>query len=350
MECMYNWDKFPEVIPYLKKINRNTLKYLKDNNYSLDYAKEFTEDIEDFLYYFKIKNYNVDTILDKIKDIDVIEFYEALYISNTTTDSNIPPVLNREIKILLSTYITSNNRLTSKERRRLYLYLGLSKSIISLKSNKTLLFSKFYNRYLTSNIGEVVVSNGWLLLEDTLASEMAEKITYQVLGKVRPNYHRGLDNEIYPIDENKIFSNLEIYRMFQEIVTNFGLTIKMINNSYKYNVKSTLDDIVKYSINNSFSDLVMAEYINKDRTLELYQLLYLMGLLLNEKYKEYNINFINNNLTKEEVTKIYDSVLKLTSSLINNKETSGIDYSNVIVLYDNETKEKVRKLIQNNEI
>ena len=283
---MYNWDKYPEVIPYLKKINRNTLKYLKDNNYSLDYAREFTEDVEDFLYYFKIKNYNVDIILDKIKDIDVIEFYESLYISNTTTDSNIPPVLNRGIKLLLSTYITSNNKLTSKERRRLYLYHGLSKSIIALKSNKTLLFSKFYNRYLTSNTASVIVSNGWLLLEDTLAMEMAEKITYQVLGKVRPGYHIGLDNEVYPIDDDRVSSNLEMYRMFQELVTNFGLTIKKINNSYKYNGKSILDDIVKYSLHDSFSDLVMAEYINKNKTLELYQLLYLMGLLLNEKYKD----------------------------------------------------------------
>ena len=62
------------------------------------------------------------------------------------------------------------------------------------------------------------------------------------------------------------------------------------------------------------------------------------------------IGLTYNNLTKEEVTKIYDSVLKLTNLLINDEEKPSIDYSNIIILYDNETKEKVRKLIQNNEI
>ena len=352
MELMYNWDKYPEVIPYLKKINHNTRDYLKENDYSLKYANEFTEDIEDFLYYFNIKNYDVNILLDKIKDIDIIEFYDSLYISNSSIDVNIPPVLNREVKILLSTYISSNSRLTAKERRRLYLYFGLSKSIISLKSNKTLMFSKFYDRYLTSNTASVIVNNGWLFFEDTLSQEIAEKITYQTLGKVRPGYRPGLDDEKYPIEGNKVSSNLEMYRMFQELVVDACLTIKKINNSYQYTGESILDDTIKYSLYNSFSDTVIAEYIYRDNSLELYQLLYLMGLLINEKYKEYNMQFVRNDLTKEEVNKIYDSIKYLTNTLINigSKDTQIIENNNVIILYDNVTLGKIRKLIQNNEI
>ena len=352
MILAYNWDSHPETINYLKRIYRNTLNYLKDNNYPLEYAKEFTDDIEDYLYYFKLKKYDVNLILSKLKDLETIEFYESLYISKDNIDSNIPPVINRYIKILLSTYITGDKKLSSKERRRLYLYQGLSKNIISLKTKKTLLFSKFYDRYLTSTSSEAVVNNGWLLLEDTLAQELAEKITYQTLGKIRPGYKPGLANEVYPIDENKVSSNLEMYRMFQELVIHFGLTIGRLNNSYDYSSTSILDNMIKYSITNTLSDQVLMEYMENDKLLELYQLLYLMGLLVNEKYREYKMNFISHKLTKEEVNKIYDNIINLTSTLINidNSDTPHVELSNLIVLYDEETKEKIRRLIQDNEI
>ena len=237
---MYNWDNNYKVIIYLEKVYINSINYLLENGYNVEYAEEFIRDIEDFLYYFKIKKYNVNVIIDKINDIDNIEFYDSLYINdNQNHEETILPVLNRGTKILLSTYISGDNKLSSKERRRQYIYQGLSHSVLSLKSKKTLLFSKKYNRYLDGvYITENIVNNGWLLIEDTLSQELAEKITYCTLNKIRPGYKPGLQNEIYPISEHKISSNLEMYRMFQELIIKFGLTLNIVGNTLNYSDKS----------------------------------------------------------------------------------------------------------------
>lgn len=354
MEFTYNWDSYPRVIDYLSKIYINNINYLLNNGYDLEYAKEFTRDIEDYLYYFKIKKYNINIIIDKINDIDNIEFYDSLYVNNNKNhEETILPVLNRGTKILLSTYISGDNRLSSKERRKLYIYQGLSHSVISLKNKKTLLFSKKYNRYLDGiYITENIVNNGWLLLEDTLSQELAEKITYCTLNKIRPGYKPGLENEEYPISDYKISSNLEMYRMFQELIIKFGLTINKIGNIVNYSDKSIMNDMLKYSINNDFSSIVIDQYNQDNLSLELYQILYLMGLLINEKYRIYHMNFINNKLTTQEIDEIYDRIVKLTNLLIsfNDNQNTKEDTSNIIILYDNKVKEKIKKLIKNNEI
>lgn len=352
MKYNYNWDNYLNVIDYLNILYNNTFTYLKDNNYSELYAYEFVSYVEDFLYYFKINNYNVSNIVNKIKDIELIEFYDSFYANDNYNDVfELPPVLNKGTKILLNVSITGNKRLSSKERRRLYLYQGLIHSIFSFKNKKTIMFSKMYNRYLdnNSNIIEITINNGWLLLEDTLSQELAEKTTYSLLNKVRPRYKNGLEDEVYPISSNKISSNLEMYRMFQEIIIHFGLTLnkleKMINNSNKF----IINDLLKYAIENDFSLLVMSEYRERNITLELYQLLYLMGLLINEKYRMYHINFLRyNKLSISDIDKIYDNIISLCDSLVKYKNTITDD--NIIVLYDENIKKKIKKLIQDKEI
>ena len=352
MEYNYNWDNYPNVIDYLNILYNNTFTYLKDNNYSELYAYEFVSYVEDFLYYFKINNYNVSNIVNKIKDIELIEFYDSFYVNDDYNDVfELPPVLNKGTKILLNVSITGNKRLSSKERRRLYLYQGLIHSIFSFKNKKTIMFSKMYNRYLdnNSNTIEATINNGWLLLEDTLSQELAEKITYALLNKVRPRYKIGLEDEMYPISSNKISSNLEMYRMFQEIVIYFGLTLNKIDKMINYSNKFIINDLLKYAIENDFSLLVMSEYRERNITLELYQLLYLMGLLINEKYRMYHINFLRyNKLSTYDIDKIYDNIISLCDSLVKYKNT--ITDENIIVLYDENIKKKIKKLIQNKEI
>ena len=353
MDIMYNWDNYINVIDYLKKIYNNTLEYLQDNDYSTDYAQEFTSDIEDFLYYFKIKDYNVNMILDKINEIDTIEFYDSLYLGDDNIDEDtIMPVLYRGTKILLSSLIRGDKRLTSMERRRLYLYQGLIQCIFSFKSKKTIRFSGMYERYLHADAYHTsfIVNNGWLLLEYTLAQELAEKMTYKMVDKIRPGYRPGLENEVYPIDESKVSSNLEMYRMFQEILVHFGLTLNQIGTMYDYSEKSILNDLIKYSINNSFSSMVIDEYNHRGLSLELYQLLYLMGLLINEKLRYYSINFNRVELSIDEVNMIYDNVMNLMNSLISFDNKVENKQSNIYILHDPKVKEKLLKLIKYNEI
>ena len=90
-------------------------------------------------------------------------------------------------------------------------------------------------------------------------------------------------------------------------MVHFGLTINKIGYTYNYSDKSILNDLIKYSISNDFSSVVIYEYATKNQSLELYQILYLMGILINEKYRTYHMNFINNELDIQDIDKVYDN-------------------------------------------
>ncbi len=353
MKLNYDWGIYASVIDFLDRIYNNTVSSLIENGYDIKYANEFINDIEDYLYYFKIHNYNINNIIHKLEDIESIEFYDSLVINNVNDNIKFPPVLNKTIRILLNASIQGDKRLSSRERRRLYLYQGLSHSLISMKSKKTLEFSKIYSKYLRYNISktETIVNNGWLLIEDVLSQELAEKITYYALNKVRPQCRPGLENEEFPISGSKISSNLEMYRVFQSLLVNFGLTLGKISTIYDYSEKAIINDLLKYAINNNLSYLVIAEYNKKDNLVSLYQTLYLMGLLVNEMYRTYNINFIYDSfLTEEEVNEIFENILELTNSLISfdNEEYPDADITNIYL--DREHKEKILKLVTYHEI
>lgn len=355
MELNYDWSKYPQVLEFLTKIYFNSIDKLTESEYDRIYVQEFINDIEDYLYYFKIHNYNINNIIYKLQDIEVIEFYSSLIVGDEKNNSNInfPPVINRYTSILLNSNIKGDKRLTSRERRRLYLYQGLSHNLMNMKNLKTMEFSKIFSRYLNfeKNKTETIVNNGWMLIEECLCQELAEKITYFSLDKIRPQYRPGLENEEYPVNGSKISSNLEMYRPFQEITVNFGLTISKIANLYDYSEKAILNDLLKYSINNNLPYLVIAEYNEKDNLLELYQILYLMGLLVNEEYRNYHKSFLyEDSLTEKEGNQIYEMLLELLNRLISFEEEKYINTDISNIKYDKETKAKVLKLVNDRKI
>lgn len=355
MKLNYDWGNYTSVFDYLDRLYKKIFESLIENEYDIKYAKEFIYDIEDYLYYFKIHNYNIDNIIHKLEDIEVIEFYDSIIINKNKDNDNLkfPPVINKTIKILLNSNIQGDKRLSSRERRRLYLYQGLSHSLMSMKSQKTLEFSKIYSKYLKYNkfTSETIVNNGWLLIEDCLSQELAEKITYYALDKIRPQYRPGLENEQFPVTGSKISSNLEMYRAFQPILVNFGLTLSKISNLYDYSEKAIINDLLKCAINNDLSYLIIAEYNEKDNLVSLYQILYLMGLLVNEMYRNFNINYIQNEcLTEKEGNEIFDNIIELTNSLISfeSNEYPNADVLNVNL--DEENEAKILKLVMYHEI
>lgn len=354
MDLNYDWDKYPLVIEFLNNVYINSLEALKNSGYDIKYAGEFINDIEDYLYYFKIRDYNMNNIICRLQDIEVIEFYDSLVVGKTNTDNlKFPPAINQYTRILLNSGIEGDKRLSSRERRRLYLYQGLSHSLISMRNLKTVEFSKLFSMYLTSSRAnvEATVNNGWLLIEDTLAQEIAEKITYYALDKIRPQYRVGLEGEIFPISGSKVSSNLEMYRVFQPLVINFGLTISKIANCYDYSETMITKDLIKYAVNDSLSNLTIAEFNEKRNHLELYRLLYLMGLMVNEMYHNYHMNFISDLiLTEDDYNLIFENILEITNRLISFGKEDYEDAEISGVIYDLETREKVLKLVRYHEI
>ena len=321
MTFKYNWEKHPKAEDLLTKIYNNTLASLGEK-----YAEEFVIDIDDFLYYMlTFYSNSFEKIIDCLYSVELIGFQKDFYIIKDETiilnPNMTPPVVNIENKILLNPFLKGDSRLTEEERRRLYLYHGLVHNILSFKNEKTKEFSKIYSDVLGNNKYEVetIVDNGWLLLEEVIAQELAEKATYTIIGKTRPGKRYGIESrDLFPIDDNNVFSNLEFYRMFQDILINFGTTISKIGNTGEYSVPLIIIDILKKAINTNFSESVISEYINKGNETELYILLYLMGILINEKYATYGLRPIKElKINSTEVQKIYSRIYYITNGLFN---------------------------------
>ena len=104
--------------------------------------------------------------------------------------------------------------------------------------------------------------------------------------------------------------------MFQDILINFGTTISKVCNNGEYNEKVIIINVLKKAINTNFSEDIISEYIKKGKETELYVLLYLMGLLINEKYATYGLRLNPSiKVCSSQVKKIYDSIYKITDSL-----------------------------------
>jgi len=315
----YNWEKYPEVKNILNKIYVNTL-----DSIGKEYTDEFLSYIEDFLHYLEIYNYNFNKIIKLLSEIDMVGFQENIYISKGRTIipnyKNMPPVINLGNKILLNPVLEGDCRLSVEERRRLYLYHGLANTFLSFKSDKTKAFSELYSDILGEDKfkTEAIVNHGWYLLEEVIAQELAERATYELIDKERPKKRYGLEYEKkFPLHDSDVYSNLEFYRMFQIILLNFGVTLSKIGCQGNCNITLMTFKLLKKAINTNFSDDVISEYIIKENETELYILLYLMGLLMNEKYATYGLRPIPDiEIDIEEVHKVYDSIYKITTGLI----------------------------------
>ena len=80
--------------------------------------------------------------------------------------------------------------------------------------------------------------------------------------------------------------------MFQPILINFGKTIGNIATTYDHSKELIIYQILKKSFNENITNQIIDEYFIRNDQLELYQMLYLMGLLLNAEYSKYHIKIL----------------------------------------------------------
>lgn len=319
MTLKYNWKKYQEVETFINKIYENTMNNLSKEDKK--YAVEFINDLELFFYCILFFNFDLSKVLASLKDLECISFQKLNSQSNSLTNINPKEVIEQDNQILINPYLTKTENLSAKERRRLYLYKGLIKRIINFKSDKIEKFSHIYDASLEiySNKDEInkLVQSGWLLLEEAMAQEIAEKFLYFTLGKKRPSYtYGGTPKENKIITSNNIFSNLDSYRILEPLIILFGWTLNNIGllEAHSYNVM--IHNLIIKSMNGYFVDEVITEYINKNQEFELFQLLMIMGKLINSEYQLYNSGFLDEHLTKEENDKLFNTFCRITKSLI----------------------------------
>ena len=323
MEFKYDWKDNKEVCDLLVNLYYNTYDYLQSVGYDLKYAEEFIHDIEDYLFYIKHSFYHLDRAVAKLSSIKFIGFFDAedFISSKKNSDVLVPPMIYSDDAIYLNDNMQGNERLTGRERMRLYLYSGLTHKIVSLQNEKTLEFSKIKSDNIfdfKQRKIELVVNNGWFLLENVIAQEMAEHITYKTLGKYRPEATPGLEGEVYPIDFYYVYSDLEMYRMFSEILVSFGFAISRIGELTSHSRFRIINDFTVRAMNEDFSDAIISEFVSNGEEFVLYDLLYLFGLLVNEKDATYGMDSIHNlRLTCDDTETILMSISKILSRYFN---------------------------------
>ena len=320
MILRYDWSRYPDIVNKFLKIYTNTRTNLELKHMDITYAYEFCSDLEEYMNYLRESGYDISKINELLKPLLYVDFFK----NNLKMDNNIiyltqEQVIKTDGVIYINKDINGDERLNERERRRLYLYKGLNKFIFNFSNDKTRKFSRVYSELLDNDRlnAEALVNSGWLLLEEVLSQELAERITYDTLNKVRPALRPGMEiMDEYPMDGVKVSSRLEQYRPFEELVVRFGGTLSGVGNIVDHSEKRIMNDLINKAIETDFSDSVISEYAFNKNEIELYIILYNMGLLINEKYATYGKRIVKDKvLNTDEINRIYDKLSEMLNRL-----------------------------------
>ena len=299
MEFIYNWHKYPNMMMLLLGVYFNMRNVLEKRADGETLAEEYIHDIEEYVVYLRKHGFDLNKVYDKLKYL--------LYVKPETFKDGMPPVINGDRCIILNENITGDDKLNAKENRRLYLYKALSKILFGFNDAKIVEFSKVFE---STEQNPSVVNRGWDLIRDTLAEELAERATFEISCKPRPLISFGHNGECYPINGSYISSRLLHERAFDDILVNFGLTISGVGTMFDYSHDKMMNDLLSRAINHDLSDLIISEYIYKGNGSELYNLLYMMGVLVAARDHE-NMVFLN-----RDITETYQTLLSECQQLV----------------------------------
>lgn len=322
MKYKYDWDEFPEVKKLLERIYLNTDKELNRlGNQSIN-ALLFVSYIEDYLRAVIDFNYDFDKVVNSLEVLQYISFKESIFVNNEKVTSKYPPFMDFGNRIFLDSSVED------REMQRFYLYEALSSKVLNFKSEETLKFSKIYANVIGSYRlkASILVNNGWLLLEEALIYEIAKRFTSYSLMKV---FTPNIENE------------------YEQILVSFGLTLNNVGSVDLHSDKIVIYKLIKYAFNRDFSYEVINDYLEKGHEFELYQSLYIMGLIINNKIKR----FPNIKLDEKEIKDMTLGLFSILSRLFNFEEKDMIVEKEIVAKnLNNDGKRKLLMLVRNDEM
>ena len=352
MKYNYNWSMYPEIKEFLNKIYNNSLPNVLIHGYDMKFFKELLSYIEDYLFYLIDNGYNIENVINKLNKISDINFFDLPF-TKVDDEFTIMPVKIIDDEILLNNMVIGNERLYISERRRLNLYVGLSHFLILSDKKEINEFSKIYNEILDKNDKqtEYLVNEGWKLLEDGLSQELGERITYSVLNRKRPGSRPGLELlDPYPIYGSMVESNLEMYRMYSSILPVFGITVGGIATYMDYSEETIMNNLLKEAINKVLSSTIINEYIASGNEFGLYQILYLFGLLVNEKENQFTKTIVPTRLAEEDTKRIMSKLANLFSAFVNLSGKSYRNNNEYVINKNIFVKKRLKDFIEDNNI
>lgn len=299
----YNWRiNFPEIEDYLSRLLYSSYSRNKDQNRDLikklpeliHYMEDFfAQSIKDGL----ITKVNISNILGRLKNDQsglraIMPLPEKGLFGKSIRDT---------IEINLNMERHGNSPFLSEDDLiRLYLYHEVGHKILNIHSNEVAI-----DNYLDTvdailqekgivepdTFMKEVIPDGLLMIEECLTQELAERLTYEILGKKRPTIKPR--NEIANIQGGvpeicQVPTNHDFYGIFQQPTIEFGKTLRGCHNRISTN-EDVLLNMISKALYTNFDEDLFREYYKGDGSLyqDLFRTLRAMGLLLDQKYASF---------------------------------------------------------------
>lgn len=351
MKFKYDWSFEPKVYELLIKLYKGSSQKLTEYRYSPDYALEFIEDTEEFLYGMKqlFPNYFYKVIgaLEKLKGISFVSMREEIekFVQKRDGYILIDPI----------TVVDNLSYFCPSSRKKISIFQGLASMIFEFKSDKTLAFSDEYNwpiehkRISLEDIDKdkQFINSGWDLLEEALSQMLAGKV-YRFLvaddtSKIKHD-NSNFDNQI--IIDTVSWSFTNDIATFNDLMIRFGITISGISIMNECSEEVVKCRIFIKALKGNFAELAIEDYQRRGQEAQLYHILYDMGELYQNRKLGNQIKLVNDSYTKE----IYNDLLSMLSKMMVLDGGEESDTANLNE--DSKTKEnkcKVRALVNIND-
>ena len=326
----YNWDNNKLIKDYMKRLFIDS--FINDESIRKE-LPIIIHNIEDY-FVIGINNKvftrsNIRNIYNRLRD----DFKTVGYTTKENVLSsyeNNKILINKDLRLFLRNEKESS--LTPAEVRRIYLYKEVNKIILNIKNDKNI--SKYLDSFervmktkdnsINNELDKSLVEDGFKLIEDLLAQNLAEYITYLAVDKDRPKFIVRMFNN------TPVVSNLDKDIIYQRPVTELGKTLAGI--SSKSDI-TTLINMSKVAFETSLVDTLASIYKEGTSTkyYDLFILLQNFGVLYRENNKTSKLDKIYI-VDLNRIYKIIDTITQrnLNSNIINISNLKPINFEDYL--------------------
>jgi len=310
----YNWNNNKLISDYLKRLFIDS--FINDESIRKD-LPYLIHNIEDY-FETGINNKiftkdNIVNVYKRLKDgFRTLVYTDRDKILSDRKEDKI--YINRDLRLYFKT--DKENSLSPVEFRKIYLYREMNKVILNIKDDPYI--DKYISSFesvmdekkglISDKLDKSLINDGFIMIEDLLAQNLAEYMTYLSCGKERPIFTIKL------IDNYPAVTNLADKALFQKPVTSLGKSLVGISNKSD---TVTLLNMTKLALESSLVEAIIMIYKEGTATkyYDLFILLQNFGVLKREENNKGSIYKVD----LRRVNSIIDTIINrnLNSNIIN---------------------------------
>ena len=282
----------------------NSVKNKKD----FDIISTFTEDMNYYFYSLLQFGYlNEDNISKVVNDFDNISYVEALSSENKrlfglTVGQAI--CINPELSTFRNLSPSDFNQLIISHELGHIINRSWKRESVSFVEN---LYRKSRIRCILKNMGlnsSEYLKEGFEMLDEVIAQEVAEEVTYFKKNQKRPKKEYREDKEIF--EHRPYLTNYNLYGEFQDVTIAFAKTLSFLNITEKDSDEVVLQKLVKAAFQNNFISLLQQEFMYDNMRLDFFvMMLAILGKMKSATYQLVGLNQKKQSVSIRPMLKTY---------------------------------------------